>query len=221
MQKIIKNIVYTFLGIFVATATLSLIGLAYLWFFPKENGQTSELPYLQYLLGSVIVEVIGVVIFMVKKGMRYLPDVHLNKKEEDTLEFMRIFISSGSTVAIVSNRVAWLQKSSALINEIKTKARNGTHIEVITPQEVSKEIKAPFMEVGVNFIVTNESVPPEARFTLINGNRSGAEKLAIARGVHPDHEITVFDNNSGPQIIAMAKDIIRKSKEKIDANKMV
>jgi len=36
--------------------------------------------------------------------------------------------------------------------------------------------------------------------------------LAIARGSHPDHEITIFDNNSGPQIVAMAKDIIRKSK---------
>ena len=66
---------------------------------------------------------------------------------------------------------------------------------------------------GASFIVTKESVSPEARFTLVNGDRSGAEKLAIARGVHPDHEITIFDNNSGPQIIAMAKDIIRKSKE--------
>ncbi len=46
----------------------------------------------------------------------------------------------------------------------------------------------------------------------MNGDRSGAEKLAIARGVHPEHEITIFDSNSGPQIIAMAKDIIRKSR---------
>jgi hypothetical protein len=64
----------------------------------------------------------------------------------------------------------------------------------------------------VIFYTTGEDSPPEARFTLVNGHRSGAEKLAIARGGHPEHEITIFDNNSGPQIIAMAKDIIRKSK---------
>ncbi len=71
---------------------------------------------------------------------------------------------------------------------------------------------------GASFIVTNENTLPEARFTLVNGDRSGAEKLAIARGVHPDHVITIFDNNSGPQIIAMAKDIIRKSKKLSDAS---
>ena len=42
---------------------------------------------------------------------------------------------------------------------------------------------------------------------------AGGETLAIARGTHPAHEITVFDANAGPQMIAMAKDIIRKCKE--------
>jgi hypothetical protein len=47
---------------------------------------------------------------------------------------------------------------------------------------------------------------------LVNAGRSGAERLAIARGTHPNHEITIFDNSSGPQIIALAKDIIRRTK---------
>lgn len=85
-------------------------------------------------------------------------------------------------------------------------------IEVITPKAVTEDIRKPLHDAGVKFFTTGERDPPEARFTLINGARSGAERLAIARGSHPNHEVTVFDNFSGPQIIAMAKDIIRKSK---------
>ena len=56
--------------------------------------------------------------------------------------------------------------------------------------------------------------------TLINSNRSGSERLAIAKGIYPEHEITIFDSYSGPQIIGMAKDIIRKSERIANAPKM-
>lgn len=102
-----------------------------------------------------------------------------------------------------------------LISILQSKIEKGTRIEIITPNEVPEALRKKLN--GASFIVTKENVSPEARFTLVNGDRSGAEKLAIARGVHPDHEITIFDNNSGPQIIAMAKDIIRKSKELANA----
>ena len=112
---------------------------------------------------------------------------------------------------VVSNRVSWLSGNLDLVKILKSKIESGTRIEIITPKEVPNELRSALH--GASFIVTNENVPPMARFTLVNGDRSGAEKLAIARGGHPDHEITIFDNNSGPQIIAMAKDIIRKSRE--------
>lgn len=96
--------------------------------------------------------------------------------------------------------------------------KNGTLLEIITPEEVAADIRQPLNDAGVKFYVTGDTIPPEARFTLVNGHRSGAERLAIARGGHPEHEITIFDNSSGPQIIAMAKDIIRKSKELANAS---
>jgi hypothetical protein len=128
---------------------------------------------------------------------------------------MEDFISTGTSATVVSNRVSWLVGDDKLISILQSKIENGTRIEIITPDDVPEVLKENLK--GASFIVTEESISPEARFTLVNGDRSGAEKLAIARGVHPDHEITIFDNNSGPQIIAMAKDIIRKSKRLSDA----
>lgn len=150
-----------------------------------------------------------------KKGLKYLPDTQTDKEPKDTLKFMESFISTGTSATIVSNRVSWLAGDDKLISILQSKIEKGTRIEIITPNEVPEALKEKLN--GASFIVTRENVSPEARFTLVNGDRSGAEKLAIARGVHPDHEITIFDNNSGPQIIAMAKDIIRKSKELVNA----
>ena len=203
------------LHITVATTILTLCGLAYLWFFTKD-ASLRDLPYLKWLLGISIAEIISVVIMYVKKGVKYLPETLVNKDEKDTFKFMKDFISKGSSVTIVSNRLSWLNRAQEVLEEIRSKSLSGTYFEIITPNEAPKNIKDPLIESGVNFFITNEMNPPEARFTLINANRSGAEKLAIARGVHPEHEITVFDNNSGPQIIALAKDIIRKSKDLTD-----
>ena len=212
MQSILKHTIYLFLTIFGLTALVSIGALVYLWFMAPNGTEAKELPYLGWLLSTVIAEVIAVIILFAKKGLKYLPEVEVNKNENDTLKFMEKFIDSGSSVTIVSNRIAWLRKSALIREAIAAMAGNGTMLEIITPIEVANDIREPLAAVGVIFYVTNEELPPEARFTLVNGHRSGAEKLAIARGGHPDHEITIFDNHSGPQIIALAKDIIRKSK---------
>ena len=212
MQSVIKHTIYVFLVIFTLTALASLGALIFLWYSGPNGAGIADLPYLRWLLFAVIAEVVAVVVLVAKKGLKYLPEVEVNKTEVETLEFMKRFIDSGSSVAIVSNRVAWLRKSDPIKDAIIQMARNGTLLEIITPYEVSPDIREPLSEAGVLFYTTGEKIPPEARFTLVDGHRSGAEKLAIARGAHPDHEITIFDNSSGPQIIAMAKDIIRKSK---------
>src|ERR1700690_3001437 len=207
MLKIVRLTLYVFIGIVTATAALVIAGLAYLWFFTSGTPRP-ELPYLGGLVAALILEVIAVVLTLARKGFRYLPSVEHHKEESETLSFLKRFISGGSTVQIVSSRIAWIKNSPELLQEVERLARNGTRVEVITPATVAEDILKPLSEAGVYFYKTNEEVAPEARFTLINGNRSGAERLAIARGSHPDHEVTIFDNNSGPQIIGMAKDII-------------
>ena len=207
MQKLVKHILYLFLIITAITALVTLTGIVFIWFFSPQD----ELPHLNVLITALIIEVISVIVMLAKKGLKYLPDTQIDKEPKDTLKFMQNFISTGTSATVVSNRVSWLANNEDLISILQSKADSGTKIEIITPKEISQTLKDSLR--GATFIVTNEALSPEARFTLINGDRTGSEKLAIAKGIHPDHEITIFDNNSGPQIIAMAKDIIRKSKE--------
>ncbi len=215
MQNLVKKTLYLFLWITGLTAVITFVGIGYSWFF----SEAKELPHLKLLIGSVIIEVAAVILMLAKKGMKYLPDTQTDKEPKDTLKFMEDFISTGTSATVVSNRVSWLAGNDKLISILQSKVESGTRIEIITPNEVPDALRENLK--GASFIITKENISPEARFTLVNGDRSGAEKLAIARGVHPDHEITIFDNNSGPQIIAMAKDIIRKSKELADATEMV
>jgi len=212
MQDLVKHTLYLFLWITGITALMAIIGIGYVWFISDKT----ELPHLEWLIGSVILEVMAVVLMLAKKGLKYLPDTQTDKEPKDTLKFMEDFISTGTSATIVSNRVSWLAGNQSLIPILQSKIESGTRIEIITPREVAESLRNNLH--GASFIITGEGISPEARFTLVNGDRSGAEKLAIARGVHPNHEITIFDNNSGPQIIAMAKDIIRKSKELANAS---
>lgn len=209
MQNLLKTTIYIFLAIFTATAVLTIVGLGYLWFGGK---WTEAPPYLAWLLSILLAEVIGVVIMVGKRGLLYLPDIQVNRSTAETDSFMKDFVAHGSSVTIVSNRLAWLIDAAEVQQEVAKRARSGTRFEVITSQPVVARLREPLEAVGVRFFVTGPNDVPEARFTLINADRSGAERLAIAKGTHPNHEITIFDSNSGPQIIGLAKDIVRKSK---------
>lgn len=217
MQTLVKRTLYLFVGITGLSALLALVGVAYLWFFAQsaDGAENRDLPHLGWIITVVLAEIAAVAFLLARKGLKYLPETQTDKEPEQTIRFMQEFISSGTSATIVSNRVSWLANNKDLIDILKSKAQSGTRIEIITPNPLPDQLRSKLS--GAAFFVTNEPTPPEARFTLINGDRSGAERLAIARGVHPEHEITIFDNNSGPQIIAMARDLIRKSKVSGDA----
>jgi hypothetical protein len=170
------------------------------------------MPYLRWLLSLNIAEAVGVVVVLGKRGIYYLPDVRNDRDRNATFEFMKDFIAHGSSVTIVSNRLAWLLDAPHVQEKMLELARKGTHFEILTVRAVDDKVKVRLRASGVQFFIMNDETVPEARFTLVNADRSGAEKLAIARGTHPNHEITIFDNSSGPQIIGLAKDIVRKSK---------
>lgn len=206
MQKLVKHVLYTFLAITAITALVTISGICYAWY----KSPAEELPYLKWLISSVLIEIAGVIFLLAKNGMKYLPEVVTHKTKEDTQQFMEEFILSGSSAVIVTNRASWLINNDKLIAKLNGKISGGVNIEFITPQPLSDAVISKLK--GAKFQVTNEETTPETRFTLINANRSGAEKLAIARGTHPNHEITIFDANTGPHILGMAKEIIRKSK---------
>ena len=246
MQRMIRHTYYVILGVFIATAALTVAGLAYTWFSPgparaisslaptpaspspaasavntnvgRDETSTQptgekKLPYLGPLVTALLFEAIAIVFIFVRSGLKYLPKVKVHKTEPETFEFMAELLNFGTSVTIVSNRLSLLTRSDIFQKAVKQKAENGTKFEFITRTEVPDADREPLERLGAVFYVTRDANPPQARFTLINAHRAGGETLAIARGTHPAHEITVFDANSGPQMIAMAKDIIQKSKE--------
>jgi hypothetical protein len=218
MQRLVKITLWILSIMFALTAALAIGGVAYLWFWgSRQNPQLKDLPYLGWLLSLTIAEMAGLVLLIARKGLAYLPATEVNKELAQTEYFMERFLGSGSSATIVSNRLSWLIASRRLQTHVAELASNGVMIEIITPKPIQDDVAKSLANAGVQFYVTAEEAPPEARFTLINANRSGSEKLAIARGVHPSHEITVFDTNSGPQIIAMAQDIVMKAKRLANA----
>ena len=80
MQKILKHAIYLFLVIFGLTAFISIGALVFLWSQSTAVQGIKELAHLDWLLITVIAEVVGVVILFAKKGMKYLPEVEINKK---------------------------------------------------------------------------------------------------------------------------------------------
>src|SRR5438105_4841533 len=105
MQSVIRITIYIFLAIFVLTALLTLGGLIYLW---SGGSQITGLPYLGWLVSVLLAQVIGVVVLIAKRGLLYFPDVRRNRNSAETSSFMKQFVSHGSSVTIVSNRLGWL-----------------------------------------------------------------------------------------------------------------
>ncbi|CZG31749.1 hypothetical protein SCV69_01100 [Legionella pneumophila serogroup 1] len=221
MQINIIKIWSIFRWIFTATFMLTIGGIITLWLCILFGKSISDLPYLKCLFFALVLEVLAVVISMAKFGFKYLPKIEVKGELSETIIFLKKFIREGSTVTIVSNRISWINDD--FINEVEKLIKQGTTFKIILPEESRNSdpnIQRIKELIKDNLIITEEEKVPEARFTLINAGRSGAEKLAIAKGVYPYHEITIFDDSSGPQIIGMAKDIIHKSEEIANAKKM-
>ena len=215
MANQIKNLFSVLIWATAATITLTLMGIAYIWFI---NPTVTDLPFLKTLIGSVVLESIALALLYAKRGMKYLPTIRTNKTKADTVNFMIEFIGSGSSATIVSNRLSWVVEEPNTIEKLRELTEKNLRLEIITPQEPDPVLRDNLP--NATFVVTGKKGAPEARFTLVNGDRAGSEKLAIARGIHPNHEITEFDTNSGPQMIAMAKDIISSSRESLHANSL-
>lgn len=68
MHSLIKNTLSLFLWVTGITAVITLAGIIFTWFIDPAK---SELPYLKWLIGSVIIEVIIVIMMLAKKGLKY------------------------------------------------------------------------------------------------------------------------------------------------------
>lgn len=217
MNKLIIQIYRIFIIVFTSAAILGIAGIASIWgcnlFYDYHGTKITELPYLDWLFAFVIAEIVAIVFMIAKRGSRYFPIVEEYKSDEAIINFMIGFIRQGSSVTIVSNRAAWLVNNEDLIETINNKIKAGTKFDLIVKRIDNAEHRQNLIDIGVKLYIISDDSSPESRFTLINGDRRSAERLAIAKGSPPEHEITIFDSNSGPQMIGLARDLIRQYKK--------
>jgi uncharacterized SAM-binding protein YcdF (DUF218 family) len=137
MLTLLRWVLRLFLIVFGLTALLTLSGVVYLWFINPQ----AQMPYLRWLLSLTIAEVAGTIVVLGKRGINYLPEVRNDRDRNATFEFMKEFISHGSSVTIVSNRIAWLLDAHQVQDSMIELARTGTQFEVITARAVDNKLK--------------------------------------------------------------------------------
>src|SRR6478672_5935269 len=142
MQRLVQIVIRTFIWIFAATALLTLGGIAFTWF---NAGSITSLPYLGTLVWGLLLEIVGVVLLIAREGLKYLPRVVHNKSAADTSKFMADFVSQGTSITIVSNRVGWLLGDHVAKQAIENRARGGAKIEIITSQRVEQPVRVPLL----------------------------------------------------------------------------
>ena len=116
------------------------------------------------------------------------------------------FFDRASTVEIVSHDASWIESSENVQKEIKRLVKNSISVDIWIGKNVNG---SKFKALGMNVKNYNlDTYKPNARFTIINRGRAGAEQLAISTGTNKEHEIYIFNNSDHPYMIALAKDIL-------------
>lgn len=204
MERIMKAIWWILTGLFAITAIITIFGIVYMWFINPDT----ELPYMNILFTKLILEGIALILLLARQSIHYLPKVKVYKNSEEVNKFLKEFALRGSSVEFVSNRATWLTSDRSLQEALVQKAEAGYSVSVLTAKEPG--CISTIGNSKINFIngIPEEYIP-NARFTLINSSRQGAEELAIAVGSFPGHEVYIFNNRTSPHIIGLAKDIVK------------
>ena len=109
-------------------------------------------------------------------------------------------------VEIVSHDASWIESSVDVQKEIKRLVKKSKTVDIWVGKKVNG---SKFKNLGMNVKNYNsDTYKPNARFTIINRGRAGAEQLAISTGTNKEHEIYIFNNSDHPYMIALAKDIL-------------
>ena len=132
----------------------------------------------------------------------------IHKDDASINGFMRQFIGQGSTVDIVSHRLAWAERDPAMATFLHEQVTgSGVAMSIYVADDTSQPV-VDLQHVGVNVFRHPPGMESYPRFTLLNRDRPGGGRLAIANGAVPDHGISVFEEKHHPQVIALAKALL-------------
>lgn len=207
----LKSIVYWALiaciTIAVLCAIITLSGVVRLWFFVPQADQKDGLPYLGWLLSTFVGSVLAILFSASRRALRDLPDRVVHKTRKETTDYLLKFIAEGSSAIIYTNKGGWLYEDGSK-EAIDKLLLDGVSVTVIATPLHAERLKAKYAGTSLVVVERKETNEPKVRFTLLNSNRIGGERLAIADGCHPEHGITVYSSSNGINVITMAKELI-------------
>lgn len=169
-------------------------------------GYSYIIPFFSEAFFGTLTPVIKKIIEIISDRRRISVEAKVLNGEAAINKYILEFFDRASTVEIVSHDASWIESSVDVQKEIKRLVKKSKTVDIWVGKKVNG---SKFRNLGMNVKNYNsDTYKPNARFTIINRGRAGAEQLAISTGTNKEHEIYIFNNSDHPYMIALAKDIL-------------
>lgn len=169
-------------------------------------GYSYIIPFFSEAFFGTLTPVIKKIIEIISDRRRISVEAKVLNGEAAINKYILEFFDRASTVEIVSHDASWIESSVDVQKEIKRLVKKSKTVDIWVGKKVNG---SKFKNLGMNVKNYNSvTYKPNARFTIINRGRAGAEQLAISTGTNKEHEIYIFNNSDHPYMIALAKDIL-------------
>ncbi|BBU34978.1 MULTISPECIES: hypothetical protein [Veillonella] len=169
-------------------------------------GYSYIIPFFSEAFFGTLTPVIKKIIEIISDRRRISVEAKVLNGEAAINKYILEFFDRASTVEIVSHDASWIESSVDVQKEIKRLVKKSKTVDIWVGKKVNG---SKFKNLGMNVKNYNsDTYKPNARFTIINRGRAGAEQLAISTGTNKEHEIYIFNNSDHPYMIALAKDIL-------------
>lgn len=169
-------------------------------------GYSYIIPFFSEAFFGTLTPVIKKIIEIISDRRRISVEAKVLNGEAAINKYILEFFDRASTVEIVSHDASWIESSVDVQKEIKRLVKKSKTVDIWVGKKVNG---SKFKNLGMNVKNYNsDTYKPNARFTIINRGRAGAEQLAISTGTNKEHEIYIFNNSDHLYMIALAKDIL-------------
>jgi len=190
----------------ISTLDSIIVSVLFLEILAFLLGYTYIIPCYSEVFMGTLTPVIKKIIEIISDRRKIFVEAKVLKGDTAINEHILEFFKRASTIEVVSHDASWIESSTSVQKEIKRLVKNSTSVDIWIGKTV---VGNKFESLGMNVKHYNlDTYKPNARFTIINRGRAGAEQLAISTGTNKDHEIYIFNNSDHPYMIALAKDIL-------------
>lgn len=193
--------------IITALCLVGVIGLLINWiFFPDK-----ELPFLNWILVSVIAPIAGVFV-LIAKGKINLSEYegaeqkHF-KTDEDRTENTISFLSDARKIDILSSKISWISANQEIQNLLKQKAKSGGDITIYLEKmnETAKQLQDANVKIRTYH---PKKITPKTRFIMLNRGTAGQQALLLNSGTDGKYFSLKYCEPTSNLIIGFANDVL-------------